>query len=177
MHASLYPELAHVVLLVMERGSIEDAMKTLDVSQATAAAQAGGILSAILRAEGGHFLIEFETRTAGPATLVTSNARRPRCFRNPLKALEMIRTLGVQSGRFSLEEWRPDESAADRPVRPDRARALKATHERAAAYDDWIRSEVQAAIDDPSPAISHSEVMSDVRAEIAAMRKSKRART
>ena len=73
-------------------------MKTLDVSQATAAAQAGGVLNAILRADGGQFFIELETRTAGIAVLVTSNNRRPRAFRNPIKALEVIRELG-------LAEW------------------------------------------------------------------------
>ena len=42
-------------------------MKTLDVSQATAAAHAGGVLSAILKADGGSFYVELETRTAGTA--------------------------------------------------------------------------------------------------------------
>ncbi|RKT25681.1 hypothetical protein B0G69_1404 [Paraburkholderia sp. RAU2J] len=54
-------------------------MKTLDVSQATAAAQAGGVLSAIVKA--GAFYVELEARTAGTAVLVTSNNRRPRICR------------------------------------------------------------------------------------------------
>jgi hypothetical protein len=152
-------------------------MKTLDVSQATAAAHAGGVLSAILKAEGGSFYVELETRTAGTAVLVTSNNRRPRAFRNPVKALEVIRELGLQSGRFSLEAWRPDEIELDRQGRPDRAEAMKATHASAAAYDKWVRQQVQEAIDDPGPTIAHDDVMKKADARIEAMRKGKRAKS
>ncbi|CAB3774946.1 hypothetical protein [Paraburkholderia humisilvae] len=151
-------------------------MKTLDVSQATAAAHAGGVLSAILKAEGGSFYVELETRTAGTAVLVTSNNRRPRAFRNPVKALEVIRELGLQSGRFSLEAWRPDEIEFDRQSRPDRAEAMKATHASASAYDKWVRQQVQEAIDDPRPTTAHDDVMKKAEARIEAMRKGKRAK-
>jgi hypothetical protein len=151
-------------------------MKTLDVSQATAAAHSGGVLSAILKAEGGSFYVELETRTAGTAVLVTSNNRRPRAFRNPVKALEVIRELGLQTGRFSLEAWRPDEVEFERQSRPDRAQALKATHASAAAYDTWVRQQVQEAIDDPRPTIAHEDVMKKAHARIEAMRKGKRAK-
>jgi hypothetical protein len=151
-------------------------MKTLDVSQATAAAHAGGVLSAILKAEGGSFYVELETRTAGTAVLVTSNNRHPRAFRNPVKALEVIRELGLQTGRFSLEAWRPDEIGFDRQSRPDRAEAMKATHASAAAYDTWVRQQVQAAIDDPCPPIAHDDVMKKASARIEVMRKGKRAK-
>lgn len=151
-------------------------MKTLDVSQATAAAHAGGVLSAILKAEGGSFYVELETRTAGTAVLVTSNNRRPRAFRNPVKALEVIRELGLQTGRFSLEAWRPDEVEFERQSRPDRAEAMKSTHASAAAYDRWVREQVQEAIDDPRPTVAHEDVMKKAEARIKAMRKGKRAK-
>jgi hypothetical protein len=149
-------------------------MKTLDVSQATAAAHSGGVLSAILKADGGSFYVELETRTAGVAVLVTSNNRRPRAFRNPVKALEVIRELGLQTGRFSLEAWRPGEADLERPSRPDRAQALKRTHMNA-AYDNWVREQVQEVIDDPRPSIEHADVMQRAQARVQAMRKGKRA--
>lgn len=152
-------------------------MKTLDVSQAAAAAHAGGVLSAVLKAEGGSFYVELETRTAGTAVLVTSNNRRPRAFRNPVKALEVIRELGLQSGRFSLEAWRPDEVEIERSSRPDRAAAMKQMHANAAAYDKWLREQVQASIDDPRPSIEHEDVMKKALARVEAMRKGKRAKT
>lgn len=124
-------------------------MKTLDVSLATTAAQAGCVLSVILKTEGGAFYVELETRSAGTVVLVTSNNRRLRAFRNPVKALEVIRELGLQTGRFSLEAWRPDEERFKRQNRPDRAETMKQTHARAAAYDKWVREQLQEAIDDP----------------------------
>ncbi len=62
-------------------------MQTLDLSQATAAAQAGGLLSANLRADGDHFLIELETRAGGRRCWLpaTDAARAPfaiRCARS-----------------------------------------------------------------------------------------------
>lgn len=149
-------------------------MQTLDLSQATAAAQAGGLLSANLRADGDHFLIEFETRAGGPAVLATSNRRRPRAFRNPLRALEVIRALGLQTGRFSLEGWRPETAPANKPARPDRAAALRQAHAQAAAYEKWVRAQVQEALDDHTPALAHDEVKAAVQARIEALRKAKR---
>jgi hypothetical protein len=152
-------------------------MKTLDVSQAAAAALAGGVLSANLKADGDAFYVELETRTAGTAMLVTSNNRRPRAFRNPAKALEVIRELGLQSGRFSLEAWQPDQRASARRSRPDRADAMRQTHANAAAYDKWIREQVGEALDDPRPSVEHDTVMTRARERIDAMLDGKRAKT
>jgi hypothetical protein len=35
-------------------------------------------------------------------------------FRNPVMALAIIRELGLQTDRFSLEAWRPDEVELER---------------------------------------------------------------
>jgi len=43
-----------------------------------------------------------------------------------------VRELGLEGGRFSLTQWRPDERAIDRPSRPDKSASLKATHQAAA---------------------------------------------
>jgi hypothetical protein len=146
-------------------------MKTLDVSQATAAAQPGGVLNAILRADGGQSFIELETRTAGTAVLVTSNNRRPRAFRNPIKALEVIRELGLQNGRFSLEAWRPDEAERERASRPDRAEAMQQTHSNAAAYEKWFRKQVQESLNDLRPNVPHAQVQKETADKKAALRK------
>jgi hypothetical protein len=88
----------------------------------------------------------------------------------------VIRELGLQTGRFSLAAWRPDEVESGRPGRPDRAEAMKATHASAAAYDKWVRQQVPEAIDDPRPPIAHEDVMEKAEARIEAMRKGKRAK-
>ncbi|MFL9903314.1 hypothetical protein PQR71_35160 [Paraburkholderia fungorum] len=60
--------------------------------------------------------------------------------------------------------------------RPDRAEAMKATHASAAAYDKWVRQQVQEAIDDPQPPVAHEDVMKKAGARIEAMRKGRRAK-
>jgi hypothetical protein len=145
-------------------------MKTLDLSQATAAVESGGVLSAVLKGKGAAFFIEFETR-AGSAELVTANGRKPRAFRNPVKALELVRELGLPGGRFLLQEWRPEEAEFDTSRRrPERSISLKAAHE-AAAYKGWLTKEVQDAIDDPRPSVPHSEVAAEWATERAALTK------
>lgn len=99
-----------------------------------------------------------------------------RAFRNPAKALEVICELGLQTGRFSLETWRPDEVDVDRQSRPDRAEAMNQTHANVAAYDAWVHGQIQEAIDDPRPSIEHSDVMKNAQARLKAMRKGKRAK-
>ena len=63
---------------------------------------------------------------------------------------------GIGIARFDVDVLGYDAERARR-ARPDRAAALKRAHE-AAAYDQWFRSQVQAALDDPRPSILHEEV-------------------
>lgn len=138
-------------------------MKTLDVSQARAAVEIGGILAANIRPHGSRFYVEFETRQ-GPAVLVATNTRKPRAF-SPLKAFEAVRELGLDGGRYTLASWRPDEAEVDKPRRPDRAQAMKRVHE-AAAYDKWFRGQVKASMEDERPNVPHDQVMEQVQALI-----------
>ena len=131
-------------------------MKTWTLEQARSAASSGGVLSANLRPAGSRFALEFETRQ-GPATLITSVSKKARLFGNLVKAFEIVRELGLEGGRFSVAQWRPDERELDRPSRPDKSAALKATYQ-AAAYDKAFRAGVQASIDDPRPSITHEQV-------------------
>ena len=61
-------------------------------------------------------------------TLTPSERTAP----NPVKAFEIVRELGLEGGRVSVAQWRPDERELDRAVRPDKSAALKATHQAAA---------------------------------------------
>ena len=49
-----------------------------------------------------------------------------------------------------------------------RAEAMRGAHE-AAAYNQWLASEIQASIDDPRPSIPDDEVMVEMDAGIAAL--------
>lgn len=146
-------------------------MKTFTFDQARSAALSGGVLSANLRPVGSKFALEFETRS-GLVMLITAVTKEVRRFGNPGKAFELVRELGLEGGRYSVAQWRPEERELDRATRPDRANFLKAAHE-AAAYTKWLKAEVQEAIDDTGPNIPHNEVMNDVRAIIANARTEK----
>ena len=62
--------------------------------------------------------------------------------------------------------WAPWQAGVRRP---DRAEALKRTHE-AAAYDSWFRAQVQAAQDDPRPSLAHEDVAAEFAARRSALR-------
>jgi hypothetical protein len=147
--------------------SAGDFMRPIDVSQVAAAIQSGGVISANLQGRGGSFYIEFETRT-GFAELVTTNApQKPRAFKNPLKALALVRELGLATGRFNIEGWRPEDAKLERQTRPDRSAALKEAHQ-AAAYNAWLAKKVatsQQGLADGSNARIDPEEWEKLRAE------------
>ncbi len=124
-------------------------MKTWTLEQARSAASSGGVLSAYLRPAGSRFALEFETRQ-GPAMLITSVSKEARLFGNPLKAFEIVRAMGLEGGRFSVAQWRPEERDLDRAARPDKSAALKATHQAAALQrllnERLARAEAPAAL-------------------------------
>lgn len=138
-------------------------MKQLDLSQARTAVQTGGVLAANLRPSGSRFLIEFETRS-GTAVLVATNTRKPRPF-SPLKAFETIRELGLDSGSFSLAQWRPEEAEWDKRPRPDRKAAMQRSHE-AVEHDLWFREQVAAGL--AAARAGDTQPFSDFRAELEA---------
>ena len=84
-------------------------------------------------------------------------------FGNPIKAFEIVRELGLEGGRFSVAQWRPDEREMDRPSRPDKSAALKVTHQAAALQR--ILNERLALADSPDAAWYDAE---DVFAELEA---------
>lgn len=110
------------------------------------------------------FALEFETRN-GTAMLIAAVSKQVRKFSNPAKAFEIVRDLGLEGGRYSVAQWRPDEHHIDRPARPDKSAMLKATHE-AAAYDKWFRAQVEEAVneaDDPNTVwVPHAVVKEDM---------------
>lgn len=137
-------------------------MKTFTIEQARSAALSGGVLSANLRPIGSMFALEFETRN-GPATLIAAVSKQVRRFGNPAKAFEIVRDLGLEGGHFSVAEWRPQDRELDRPTRPDKATALKATHE-AAELKRVL--DLRIALADAAGAIWHNA--EDVFAELEA---------
>lgn len=121
-------------------------MKTFTIEQARSAAASGGVLSANLRPVGSMFALEFETRN-GAAMLIASVSKQVRRFTNPAKAFEIVRDLGIEGGRYSVAQWRPNEFDIDRQTRPDRSLAMKENH--AAADLKRVLDERIAMANDP----------------------------
>ena len=127
-------------------------METFTIEQARSAAASGGVLAANLRPIGSVFALEFEMRSGGSAVLIASATKKVRRFTNLIKALEIVRDLGLEGGHYSVAQWHQDQVDMDRATRPDRAAALKQTHEMAG----WIKAQVGQAYQEHKE--GHSEV-------------------
>ncbi|NWB49212.1 hypothetical protein [Pseudomonas gingeri] len=147
-------------------------MHTLTLEQLRATTDAGGIVGVTLKALGGVFFVQVETRNGDAAVLAKARSSEPRSFGNPGQALNLLLGLGLVVGAFDVALWNPEDKSANR-TRPDRAEALKRTH-GAAEHDKWFREQVQqglAEADDPNTQwVSHEEAKSSwaaKRAELA----------
>ncbi len=148
-------------------------MQSMTIEQLRAASNAGGVLGVTLKAQGGVFLVQINTRSGPGAVLSKARSTEPRRFGNPLAALNVLRDIGITVGRFDASEYDPAEKEHDAGNR-GRADAMRQAHE-AAAYNQWLAGETRASIDDPRPNLSHDGVMAEMDAEIAALPKQKRA--
>jgi hypothetical protein len=139
-------------------------MHTLTLEQLRATTDAGGIANVMLKARGGTFYVQVNTRSGGEAVLAKARSSEPRRFGNPAQALTVIRRLGLAVGSFDVKDWNPDDKTAMR-TRPDRAAALKRTHE-AAGHDRWFRAQVEqglAEAEDPNTSwVPHDVVKDDI---------------
>lgn len=124
-----------------------DIMQLLTLEQLRATQQAGAVVSVTLHGEGSAFEIQVETR-GGTATLVKARKARSapevRRFTDPRKALLLLRELGISEAHIDSQQWRPEEQAAQRISRPDRAAHLKAAH-AALSHTEWLQQKVDAA--------------------------------
>jgi hypothetical protein len=119
-------------------------MQTLNLEQLKATTLAGGVTGITLRGDGAAFVVSVQTQR-DEAILVTSR-KQPRRFADLRKALQVLRSTGWNECRIDATQWRPEDRALEKAVRPDRSVALKATHE-AAEYDRWFRAKAKTALD------------------------------
>lgn len=103
--------------------------------------------------------------------LATQRSRQVRLFRKFDTLVAYLKDIGIARFDVDAANYAPDTPTAIR--RPDRAEALKRTHE-AAAYDSWFREQVQASIDDPRPNVSDDEARAQFAARKAALRQAAR---
>jgi len=113
---------------------------------------------------GSVFALEFETRN-GAAMLIASVSKDIRRFVNPLKAFQIVRDLGLEGGRFSVAQWRP-ENDIDRQTRPDRSLAMKKNHE-AVELKRILDERIREANDPNVVWIGHDDLFDRLEASLA----------
>ncbi|MEJ7137543.1 hypothetical protein [Amphibiibacter pelophylacis] len=141
-------------------------MQSMTLEQLRASARTGGVSGVTLRGDGGGFLVEIATRSGQDAFLAKARSTEPRRFGNPTSALTVLRDVGIVVTTLDATHWIPGHKAMSHS-RQSRAQALRSAHE-AAAYNQWLAAEIQAAIDDPRPSLAHDEVMAEMDAQIDA---------
>ena len=72
-------------------------MHTLTLEQLRATTDAGGIVGVTLKALGGVFFVQVETRNGDAAVLAKARSSEPRSFGNPGQALNLLLGLGLVS--------------------------------------------------------------------------------
>lgn len=142
--------------------------ETIDHSTLSHLVQAGAVDSAhVVGRTGGWSLMIRYGKAERP--LAAQRSRQVRLFKRMETLVSYLRDIGISQFDVDAAEYAPERAS-----RPDRAEALRRTHE-AAEYDKWFREQVDEAIreaDDPNAVWVSNEDMekewSVMRAELQA---------
>jgi len=140
--------------------------ETIDHATLTKLAEAGAVSSARVVGQPGGWGIVVKYGTA-ECVLAAQRSQQIRLFRKFETLVGYLKGVGIV--RFEVDTLNWDAASLAAKTRPDTSAAMKQAHE-AAAYDKWLKAEVQEAIDDTSPSIPHDEVARNVRAAIKGVR-------
>ena len=138
-------------------------MHNLTLAQLKTAHESGGIVSASVVADGPAFQISLETQNGQAARLVLTRSQQARMFRDPGKALALLRDIGILVGRFDTSGWTPE--AGGQKQRPDSSRKMREVHASANLVAS-LQSAVDEADADDRPDISHDDVMARLDREL-----------
>ncbi len=122
-------------------------------------AQAGVALEARAVADGPAWSVVV-CQAGRERVLTARNSRRARTWSNLNSVAKYLQGVGIRQFTADASRFDPDRRKSSRP---DRAEALRQAHE-AAEYDRWFREQVQQALEDPRPAISHEEMKARMEA-------------
>ncbi|MFC5474153.1 hypothetical protein [Paraherbaspirillum soli] len=137
--------------------------ETIDHTTLSRLAEAGAVRSAHVVGQAGGWGILVKYGMTERA-LAAQRSHQVRIFRKLETLVNYLKGMGIVRFDVDAVNYDPDSPEAARS-RPDSSAKMKSAHE-AAAYDKWLKAEIQEAIDDTSPTIPHDEVMRDVRAVI-----------
>ncbi|WP_327439151.1 hypothetical protein [Pseudomonas donghuensis] len=101
--------------------------------------------------------------------LTAQRSGNVRLFKKLETLVTYLQALGIDYFKVDTSGYNPETLQTYQ--RPDRAQALKMAHE-AAAYEAWFNAQVEASLDDPSPAIEDDEARRLFAARRAALKAS-----
>ena len=142
------------------------AAETIDHSTLSRLVEAGAVRGAHIVGQDGGWAVMVRYGTH-ERPLAAQRSRQVRLFRKFETLVGYLRELGIS--QFDVDATGYDADTLKTARRPDRAEALKRTHE-AAAYDAWFREQVQASIDDPRPSVPDEEARALFAARKAELR-------
>jgi len=149
------------------------ATETIDHTTLSKLAEAGALRSARVVGQAGGWGVLVKYGMTERA-LAAQRSHQMRIFRKFETLVNYLKGVGIARFDVDTANYDPDSHATARP-RPDSAAKLKSAHE-AAAYDKWLKAEIQEAIDDPRPGIPHEDVMRHLREKLASLNKPTRAK-
>lgn len=140
---------------------------TIDHTTLTRLAEAGVVRSAHVVGQPGGWGILIKYGMTERA-LAAQRSQQVRIFRRLETLVNYLKSLGIV--RFEVDAAHYDANSLEPTrARPDRAEALREAH-AAAAYNQWLKAEIQAAIDDPRASVPNDEVQQEFAARRAALR-------
>lgn len=141
--------------------------ETIDHTTLTKLAEAGVVRSAHVVGQAGGWGILVKYGMTERA-LAAQRSHQVRIFRRLETLVEYLKGIGIP--RFDVDAVNYDPDGEKVYKRPDRAEAMKKAHQ-AAAYDKWLKEQVQEAIDDPRPSVPNEEVKRRFAGRREALRK------
>lgn len=145
------------------------ATETIDHTTLSRLVEAGAVRGAHVVGQDGGWAVLIKYGMA-ERPLAAQRSRQVRLFKRMETLISYLKNVGISRFDVDAADYAPDAAGS----RPDRAEAMRRTHE-AAAHDKWFRGQVGDAIreaDDPKTEwISHDVVKQDMarqRAELLA---------
>ncbi len=144
---------------------------TIDHNTLTHLAEAGAVRRAdVIGQPGGWGVI---IKYGATERMLAARRGAVRIFKKFDTLVGYLKDMGIAEYRVDAANYAPSSGLTAPRSRPDAAERLKRAHE-AAAYDKWFRVQVQAALDDPRPSVSHEQAMADAKAKIAKIARRKK---
>jgi len=141
--------------------------QTIDHSTLLKLTEAGAVQSAHVVGKAGGWGISVRYGKKEFA-LETQRSHQLRLFRKLETLVQYLKGIGIFRFEIDTMNYDPTNPGTVR-TRPDSAAKMKSAHE-AAAYDKWLKTEIQQAIDDPRPNLNHDDVMRELDERIAAIK-------